>query len=336
MDIRHVTAIGPAENSAGGHDAARRLVPAEHVVHAADEVNKEIAGDAGAVFLPAAPARENSCVEGALGNGALPGVPIESLRRAIGRRRIFPGAAGVVAAERALDKIEIADDAGGEKFLGFGAEDGADTLRTDLYDTAGFFRGGDHGNAVGRRMGHRLFAIDVFAGVDGIHDDLFVPMIGNGGDDAVDLLVVEEFLIFARGVDLGAGNFFDDFFGERVAAIVEVGGSDAFDTGELNGAGEQAGALHADANDAEADAVAGSNGSGGQRNLLWVENDGARGDQGAGGSGTALQEFAAGKIFFHDALLKKVDSQKFKVESTSQKPWNRVLPHSKTISAAGR
>src|SRR5467141_3445913 len=117
-------------------------------------MDEEIAGDAGAVFLPAAPARENSCVEGALGNGTLPGVPIESLRRAIRRRRILPGAAGVVAAERAFDEIEIADDAGGEKFLGFGAEDGADALRTDLYDTAGFFRGGDHGDAVGGRMGH--------------------------------------------------------------------------------------------------------------------------------------------------------------------------------------
>src|SRR5882672_6896320 len=149
MDIRHVAAIGPAENSAGGHDAARRFVPAEHVVHAADEVNKEIAGDAGAVFLPAAPARENFSIEGTLGDGALPGVPIESLRCAIWRGRIFPGAASVVAAERAFDKIEIADDAGGEEFLGFGAEDGADALRTDLHHAAGFFCDGDHREAVG-------------------------------------------------------------------------------------------------------------------------------------------------------------------------------------------
>src|SRR6267142_892298 len=288
-------------------------------------MDEEIAGDAGAVFLPAAPARENFCVEGALGNGALPGVPIESLRGAIRRRRILPGAAGVVAAERAFDKIEIADDAGGEELFGFGAEDGADALRTDLYDAAGFFCGGDHGEAVSRGVGHRLFAIDVFAGVDGVHDDLLVPMIGNGGDDAVDLLVVEEFLIFARGVDLGAGNFFDDFFGERVAAIVEVGGSDAFDAGELNGAGEQAGTLHADANDAEADAVAGSDECGGQRNFFGVEDDGARGDESAGGAGAAMQEFAAGKIFFHDALLKKVESSKLTAQNESLEKTRRYF-----------
>src|SRR5882724_4845839 len=318
MYVRHVAAVGPAQNSAHGHHARGRFVPTEHKVHAAYQMDEQVSSEAGTVFLPAAPAGENVCVEGALGNGALPGVPIESLRGAIGRGSIFPGAAGVVAAERAFDEIEIADDAGGEELLGFGAEDGADALRTDLHDAAGFFRGGDHGDAVGGRMGHRLFAIDVFAGVDGIHDDLFVPMIGNGGDDAVDLLVVEEFLIFARGVDLGAGNFFDDFFGERVAAIVEVGGSDAFDAGELNGAGEQAGTLHADANDAEADPVAGSDGGGGQRNFFGIEDDGARGDESAGGTGAALQEFAAGEIFFHDALLKKVDSRKFKVQTKNR------------------
>src|SRR5882724_2959672 len=284
-------------------------------------MDEEIAGDAGAVFPPAAPARENFSIKETLGDGALPGVPIESLRRAIRRRRIFPGAAGIVAAERAFDKIEIADDAGGEELFGFGAEDGADALRTDLYDAAGFFCGGDHGEAVSRGVGHRLFAIDVFAGVDGVHDDLLVPMIGNGGDDAVDFLVVEEFFVPARGWNFLA----DNFLGERVAAVVEITGGDAFDTGELNGAGEQAGALHADANDAEADAVAGSDGGGGQRNFFGIEDDGARGDESAGGAGAAMQEFAAGKIFFHDALLKKVESSKLTAQNESLEKTRRYF-----------
>jgi len=41
-----------------------------------------------------------------------------------------------------------------------------------------------------------------------------------------------------------------------VAAIVEIASSDAFDAGELDGVAKQAGALHADADDAEAQAVA--------------------------------------------------------------------------------
>jgi len=86
-------------------------------------VNKEIAGDAGAVFLPAAPARENFCVEGALGNGALARCPNREFAGAIRRRRILPGPQASLRAERAFDKIEIADDAGGEELFGFGAEE---------------------------------------------------------------------------------------------------------------------------------------------------------------------------------------------------------------------
>src|SRR6266446_2620179 len=111
---------------------------------------------------------------------ALPGFPIESLQREIEGRRIFPSAGGIVAAEGAFDHHEIADSALRDEFFGLCAEDGTDALRTDLYDAAGGFAGFDHFEAVRRRVGHGLFAVDVFAGMDGIDDDLLVPMVGNG------------------------------------------------------------------------------------------------------------------------------------------------------------
>jgi len=40
-------------------------------------MHKEIAGEAGAVFLPAAPAREDVRIERNFGNIALPSIPIE-------------------------------------------------------------------------------------------------------------------------------------------------------------------------------------------------------------------------------------------------------------------
>src|SRR6267378_916846 len=49
----------------------------------------------------------------------------------------------------------------------------------------------------------------------------------------------------------------DNFLGERVAAVVEIASGDTFDAGELDGVAEKAVALHADADNAEAEAVAG-------------------------------------------------------------------------------
>src|SRR5882724_7989431 len=306
LDVRHVAAIREAENATESHGALGRLVPAQHEVHAADEVHQQVASEAGAVFFPAAPAREvlgrSVRIPRPLGGVALPSVPIEIGEREIGWRRIFPGAGGIVAAVRAFDESDSADDAVGEQLFGFSADNGADALRTDLYHAAGFFCGGDHREAIGRGVGHGLFAVDVFAGVDGVNDDLLVPMIGDGGDEAVDLLVVEKILITARGGDF----FADNFLGERVAAVVEIASRDAFDTRQLDGVAEQTGALHANADDAEANTIARSRHLPGQRIVLRFQKNRRHSRQRASGSGAALQEFAAGKIFFHDALLKKV------------------------------
>src|SRR5712692_3237872 len=184
VNVGHVAAVFPAKDAAAGEDALGRLVEAEHEHHAADEMNEEIAGDSGTVFLPAAPAREifwrHVWIPGLVRGGALPGFPIESLWGEIEGRGIFPGAGGIVAAEGAFDHHQVADGALRDEFLGFGAEDGADALRTDLDDAAGSFTGFDHFEAIGGRVRHGLFAVDIFAGVDGVDDDLLVPVVGNG------------------------------------------------------------------------------------------------------------------------------------------------------------
>src|SRR5438309_1695387 len=132
VNVGHVAAVLEAQDIAESHGALGRLVPAEHEGHAADEMDKKIAGEAGAVFLPAAPAREilgsHVRIPSALGGVALPGVPIEVAEGKIGRRRINPCAGRIVAAERTFNERERADDTVGEKLFCFRADHGADAL----------------------------------------------------------------------------------------------------------------------------------------------------------------------------------------------------------------
>jgi len=104
-----------------------------------------------------------------------------------------------------------------DQLLGLGAEDGTDALRADLDDATGGFAGFDHFEAVGGRMRHGLFAINVFSGVNCIHDNLFVPVVRNRRDQAIDFFVVEEIFVTARSEEIGIAS---DFAGKRVAAVV--------------------------------------------------------------------------------------------------------------------
>src|SRR5260370_26786918 len=101
-------------------------------------------------------------------------------------------------------------------------------------------------------MEYGCISVEDFSSSYVVVDVLLVPVIGDGGDEAVDFLVVEEIFVAARGGDF----FADNFPRKSVAAVIEVASGDAFDAGELDGVVKQAGALHADANDAEAQAVA--------------------------------------------------------------------------------
>ena len=124
-------------------------------------------------------------------------------------------------------------------------------------------------------------------------------MVGDGGDKAVDFFVIEEILVAARGGDFLA----DNFLGESVATVVKVASGDAFDAGQLNGIAEQAGTLHADADDAETETVARRHGLHRQRDVLRLQKNRRRSRKGASGAGRAMEKLTAGKVFFHGALL---------------------------------
>src|SRR5205814_9842998 len=129
-----------------------------------------------------------------------------------------------------------------------------------------------------------------FSGAHRINHNLLVPVIGDGRDDAVDVLVVEQLTVAACHGEVGP----HDFTRERVTAIVEVGGGGAFDTGKLNGRRQQAAALHAPSHHAKAHAIA-------RRDTAYLESFGGKGS--AGGGRARLEEFAAGPILFaHGAL----------------------------------
>src|SRR5882757_5780608 len=146
-------------------------------------------------------------------------------------------------------------------------------------------------------MRHRLFAVDVFPCAHSVDHNLLVPMIGNSGDQAIDFLVVEEIFVAAGDEEIGiAGNFAR----ESVAAIVEIGGGDALGSGKRHCGGEQAGALHTDADDSETQPVTGSDaGIAGGFDARVSEKKCIGGGESAGGACSLLQEFAAREIIFH-------------------------------------
>ena len=136
-----------------------------------------------------------------------------------------------------------------------------------MHDAARLLLRFDHGHAFGGGVRHGLFAVDVFSGGSSVNDDALVPVVGNGGDDAVDVLAIEEFLIFAGDGEIGLAG---DFAGELMTAIPEIGGADALDAGKRGGGGEEAGTLHADADDSEAHLVARRNVRGTRRNRIGI------------------------------------------------------------------
>lgn len=231
MYVGHVTTVFPSVNAAEGRDALGNFVDADNGLHPADEVNEKVAGNSGAIFLPAAPAGEGKRVEGLFGGRTLPCIPVEGLRGEIGRGRVFPGTGWVIATECGFYQVEFADGAVIEEFFGFGAKHGTGALCADLDDAVGFLCRGDHGESIGGVVRHGLFAIDIFSCGQGIDDDLFVPVIRDCHDDCVDVFGVEKLLIATSGADWLA----DDFAGQFVTAVVEVGSCYAFNPWELNG-----------------------------------------------------------------------------------------------------
>src|SRR5271168_1955136 len=162
-------------------------------------MDHQIASHAGAILLPTAPAGEPLGTKRNLRSVIEPGVPIEILRGEIGRRRILPGARGIVAAEGEFYHLNLADGSLTIEFAGFGAQGGTDALRADLHDAVVILGCVHHFEPFGGGVRHRLLAVNVLACIAGVDDDSLVPMVGDGGEYAVDVLALEQFLISAGG-----------------------------------------------------------------------------------------------------------------------------------------
>ena len=216
MYIGHVPAVFPAQNAAHRHGPLRSLIQVQREHDPADHVHQQIARNPGAVLLPAAPAREKQRIERAFRSSPLPHVPVECLGRKVGRRWILPGSRGIVASQRALHQAQVSNRPLREQFFRLPVNRRTHTLRSDLHELSRLLLRRRHIEAIGDRMRHRFLAVDILARIHGIHDDLAMPVIRNCRDQAVDLLIVEQFLVAPRRREGGV----HDLFRERMPAVV--------------------------------------------------------------------------------------------------------------------
>src|SRR6185437_12768027 len=158
-----------------------------------------------------------------------------------------------------LDVVDVADGALLNELPRLCESDRAAALAADLHDAIVLARRLDDPEALFDLVCHRFLAIDVLTGVTGIHDDFLVPVVRNGRDQAVNLLVVQKILIAPRRRHGLARRAADDLVGERLAFVIEVAGSHALDAGEPHTGIQDTGATHTDTDHAEADSVASGN-----------------------------------------------------------------------------
>src|SRR5204862_3326210 len=100
--------------------------------------------------------------------------------------------------EDCIDEDALADGTLSNQFLGLCEADRAPSLATDLNDPAILAGRLDDLESLLDLMSHRLFAVDVFTSVTGVHDDLLMPVIGHGNDHAINVLVVEQVPVATR------------------------------------------------------------------------------------------------------------------------------------------
>jgi hypothetical protein len=100
-------------------------------------------------------------------------------------------------------------------------------------------------------MDHRLFEIDILAGLHGIDSGLLVPVIGRGDEDSIDILTGKDLAIVARGEEVGT----PQLSGMGQATVVTVGDGDQLDAWNLQRSARVALTLDASANESELDDV---------------------------------------------------------------------------------
>src|SRR5262249_32042875 len=128
-----------------------------------------------------------------------------------------------------LDRVHLAQRAGLDQLFDFVVKDRAGILAADLEYRFGFLLRADHGRPFGNAADHRLFAVNRLAGLHGIDRHPRVPVSGNKDQDGVDVFPRQDLAIVDIGLDLVT----EDFLGMRAPALVEIGGSNELDAGNL-------------------------------------------------------------------------------------------------------
>ncbi len=114
--------------------------------------------------------------------------------------------------------------------------------------------------------------------MEGVDGGLFVPVVGGGDEDGIDVFAREDFGVVAGGEEVGA----PEFAGVGEAAVVAVGDGDELDAGDLEGDAGVILALDAGADEGELDLVVGGAWGGGR--ILREEGMEAR-SRGSDGGG---------------------------------------------------
>src|SRR5581483_10110826 len=185
-------------------------------------MHKEIARNALAVFLEAAPARPTHRIKSAFRGGTEPRLPIDGLWGKIRRNGVDPRPAGIIPPQRCLHQSHLADSSLLHQFAGLGKSNGTAALAADLHNPLVPFLCLHHFETLSHRMAHGLLAVDVLSSARGFHHKPHMPMVGNGSDDGIDLLVVEKVLITRSDRD---GGILKDFLCQFATAAVKVAGS---------------------------------------------------------------------------------------------------------------
>ncbi len=167
-----------------------------------------------------------------------------------------------------------------------GVENGTDALAADADHALVLVRGLHHGETIFYRMRHGLFAVDVFAGGDGVFEDVPMLVIHGRDQDGVDIFAIEDRAIVAGRWNAG---IFDGFLRGDVAAVIEVANGDALNARNAEGGFEMLASADAGADGSETNGVAGRYRAPGGEKFVRLKKD-FRGGGGGQGSGADMHE----------------------------------------------
>ena len=197
--VGNVAAVILEVKAAGADDPLRE--PNAHRDDQVGELVDEQVGVHAAAEIPVtAPLGVLGAVERHVGSeaelGAQEHLPVDGLGVHVLAQGVIPPLAAVaVAVVAGLALHHVADLAFGDHLVGHAPARVGGGLNADGEDLLGpLDRLGDLAGLVDR-VGHRLFAVDVLAGLHRVDRHLGVPVVGRGDQDGVDILAVEDLAI---------------------------------------------------------------------------------------------------------------------------------------------